>query len=922
MDFGLGLVLSFTDNATAGINNAVNTLNQLTATAESASNSLNEMASLSALSVVSGKLGSSLTNLGSSILGMFQNVVGGIQNTGTEFQSLRITLNAMLKDEQKAEESLNKLINFAATTPFEITDLTGIFTTITANGLDAFKTLQGATTGYQESLLAAIGDLMAFRPDVPAQQWGIAIRNAFSGEVRSLKNALDINVNDMLGRKWGASGDIAQDFIDLADAIGVAGMMQQNFDNNMKVQMANMEDQITKIKLAIADTGVFDLLIEAVGNIAGALGRIDGDRLTALAESLGSALQFLLKPVVKLSKMMGGLIDKLVDFIGNHSGLVKIIAVLTALSGVLLIVAGVALKFMSALSGLSLLVLASGKSFKQMGSLLQIAKTKILGALLPLTATLGLMYIVWKSNFLGIRTLVTEFANNIKSSFDTARYAVNGSVEELTMTLVRLRNQGDFFSNLTIGIMKVKMTFEALADAWNDYELSEDNLMKAKELGILPLIEAILDLKYSFGLFKEGFIAGWEELSTEIVTLIEGISVSVKGTVFESLFDSITSFFQLLSSGDAESWRKFGENTAYVLSALMIAVPLIKVIEKAISIVSKLGGIISKVAGGIKTVVEFLMNNPIVMIITGIITAVTSFVDMFKKGFSVVKEIIMVVGIALTTLGAILLGVAAFPAVVAGAIVAALATVVILVKDNWQKIKDFFKSIADWCVNIFNTVISKVKGLFSSLSSFFKGVWNNIISLFKSVGTTVGNAISSAVKSAINYVLSGAVKLINGFISALNFAIGIINKIPGVEINKITPLDVPQLATGGVVEKPTLSVIGEEGKEAVVPLENNIGWITKLATMISSQIEGIRPTNSSVTTTNQGDSNNQRYLTTTNNNTTQTIQGDTDNSIVFNEGAIQLNVQNATEEEAIRMAKIILEYIKRQRQLDKMLSYA
>ena len=65
-------------------------------------------------------------------------------------------------------------------------------------------------------------------------------------------------------------------------------------------------------------------------------------------------------------------------------------------------------------------------------------------------------------------------------------------------------------------------------------------------------------------------------------------------------------------------------------------------------------------------------------------------VDMFKKGFSVVKEIIMVVGIALATLGAILLGVAAFPAVVVGAIVAALATVVILVKDNWQKIKDFF----------------------------------------------------------------------------------------------------------------------------------------------------------------------------------------------------------------------------------------
>ena len=914
MDFGLGLVLSFTDNATAGINNAVNTLNQLTATAESASNSLNEMASLSALSVVSGKLGSSLTNLGSSILGMFQNVVGGIQNTGTEFQSLRITLNAMLKDEQKAEESLNKLINFAATTPFEITDLTGIFTTITANGLDAFKTLQGATTGYQESLLAAIGDLMAFRPDVPAQQWGVAIRNAFSGEVRSLKNALDINVNDMLGRKWGESGDIAQDFIDLADAIGVAGMMQQNFSSNMKVQMANMEDQITKIKLAIADTGVFNLLIEAVGNIAGALGRIDGDRLTALAESLGSALQFLLKPVVKVSKILGGLIDNLVDFIGNHSGLVKIIAVLTALSGVLLIVAGVALKFTSALSGLSLLVLASGKSFRQMGSLLQIAKTKILGALLPLTATLGLMYIVWKSNFLGIRTLVTEFANNIKSSFDKARYAVNGSVEELTMTLVRLRNQGDFFSNLTIGIMKVKMTFEALADAWNDYELSEDNFIKAKKLGILPLIEAILDLKYRFGFFKEGFIAGWKEISTTVQNIVSGLKVGLKGTFLESMLDTLTTFLQKLASGDTDAWYKFGESFSKFSALVLGVVVAFKALSPVISIVKKIAGVFTTVWTIVKTV-----GSAISTIVTVIGTVVTAILGLFGV---VVSAPAWVVGAITVAIASIIGLIIKFREEIWGFIKYCGSTLAGFFVWVWEGVKSVFSNVASWFGNVFGQAVTNIKRFFSSLPSFFGGVWNNIVNLFKSVGTTVGNAISGAVKSAVNYVLSGAVRIINGFISALNFAIGIINKIPGVSINAVSPLNVPQLATGGVVEKPTLSVIGEEGKEAVVPLENNIGWITKLATMISSQIEGIRPTNSSVTTTNQGDSNNQRYLTTTNNNTTQTIQGDTDNSIVFNEGAIQLNVQNATEEEAIRMAKIILEYIKRQRQLDKMLSYA
>ena len=98
MDFGLGLVLSFTDNATSGINSAVESLGNLTTTAERACGSLNNLSStvsLSALSVVAGQLGNSFTNMGSSILGMFQSVLGQVQDTGSEFQSLRITLNAL-----------------------------------------------------------------------------------------------------------------------------------------------------------------------------------------------------------------------------------------------------------------------------------------------------------------------------------------------------------------------------------------------------------------------------------------------------------------------------------------------------------------------------------------------------------------------------------------------------------------------------------------------------------------------------------------------------------------------------------------------------------------------------------------------------------------------------------------------------------
>jgi len=43
-----------------------------------------------------------------------------------------------------------------------------------------------------------------------------------------------------------------------------------------------------------------------------------------------------------------------------------------------------------------------------------------------------------------------------------------------------------------------------------------------------------------------------------------------------------------------------------------------------------------------------------------------------------------------------------------------------------------------------------------------------------------------------------------------------LNKLPGVNIGKISAI--PALAKGGIVNRPTLAMIGEDGPEAVVPL--------------------------------------------------------------------------------------------------------
>ena len=47
---------------------------------------------------------------------------------------------------------------------------------------------------------------------------------------------------------------------------------------------------------------------------------------------------------------------------------------------------------------------------------------------------------------------------------------------------------------------------------------------------------------------------------------------------------------------------------------------------------------------------------------------------------------------------------------------------------------------------------------------------------------------------------------------------------------------VPQMATGGIVDRPTVVQVGEDGTEAIIPLEKNTGWIDTLANKINGAV--------------------------------------------------------------------------------------
>ena len=161
--------------------------------------------------------------------------------------------------------------------------------------------------------------------------------------------------------------------------------------------------------------------------------------------------------------------------------------------------------------------------------------------------------------------------------------------------------------------------------------------------------------------------------------------------------------------------------------------------------------------------------------------------------------------------------------------------------DLWNGIKSIYSAVSGWFSSIFTNAYNGIRNAFSGITGFFSGIWNNIKNIFSNVGTAIASGIRGAVSGAVNAVLSTAANIINGFISSINFAIRIINRIPGVNISRIRELNIPAMAQGGVVDSATLAMIGENGKEAVVPLENNLEWLNKLAGMLNERMGGNTP---------------------------------------------------------------------------------
>lgn len=138
--------------------------------------------------------------------------------------------------------------------------------------------------------------------------------------------------------------------------------------------------------------------------------------------------------------------------------------------------------------------------------------------------------------------------------------------------------------------------------------------------------------------------------------------------------------------------------------------------------------------------------------------------------------------------------------------------------NSWNGIKNIFSNVGQWFSDKFQQAYNGITKVFSNIGNFFGGIWQRIKNTFSNLGTSIGNAISNAVKSEINGVISLIERTINRAISLINGGIDLINLIPGVSVGKIGRLNLPRLAEGGYVKAntPQLAMIGDNRHQGEV----------------------------------------------------------------------------------------------------------
>ena len=426
----------------------------------------------------------------------------------------------------------------------------------------------------------------------------------------------------------------------------------------------------------------------------------------------------------------------------------------------------------------------------------------------------------------GIANALSNALSAIAPVFESAEQAIN----DMSDSLSRVYDQ---YIRPTIesSTKAISSIIDLFVRGWNNYiqpiiEKLGQGFSDTIDKHISPMIQKILEMVASFQEMSQvinayvGPVIGFfvEQLMRVLAPTLEYI-----GEVFRILFNTVADIFGgiadflkgvfdiitgiLTSDMDKifEGFTETGDAIMNILSTLLTAlldltVAVLKVIWD--TIVAIFQGIWEGVVAIFTPIGEWFAErwNDITTVLADV---AKWFGDMFQKAWNALTNIFSSIG---TWFG-----------------------------ERWNDVTTALSNVATWFGNIFKTAFEAVKNAFSTVGSFFSGVWSTVKSIFVNAGQMVGSAVGGAFKSAVNAVLGTIENVVNGFIGMINGVIDLINKIPGVSLGGIGYVSLPRLARGGIVDSPTVAMIGEAGKEVVMPLENT-GFLQTMGRIVGGAV--------------------------------------------------------------------------------------
>lgn len=154
-----------------------------------------------------------------------------------------------------------------------------------------------------------------------------------------------------------------------------------------------------------------------------------------------------------------------------------------------------------------------------------------------------------------------------------------------------------------------------------------------------------------------------------------------------------------------------------------------------------------------------------------------------------------------------------------------------------ENLNQNIKDSVDFILDLINFLLSGIKLVFSALQILFTKDTDKVLRQTEKSVKNFVNSIIQMFENMVNRVINGINSLISGF-NSIGFDLP--DFLGGgswhPSIPTIPTVSLPRLANGGITTGRTLAEIGEAGREAVLPLENNTGWMDDLASKLASKM--------------------------------------------------------------------------------------